>query len=107
MLNPRMMWRDVGVGLVLGWGEGSVSIEDVVRVGVILELEARVVWEVEVVLEVGTVWDVGVILKLGLALKAGVGRYGLCLRWRSIFRWDCCLSSGGFGVRRDVGDRVG
>ena len=44
MLKPRMMRRDVGVGLVLGWGEGGVSIEDVVRVGVILELEARVVW---------------------------------------------------------------
>ena len=22
-------------------------------------------------------------------------------------RWDCCLSSGGFGVRRDVGGGVG
>ena len=63
--------------------------------------------EVEVVLEVGTVWDVGVNLKLGLVLKAGVGRCGLCFRWRGNCRWDCCLISCGFGVRRDVGDRVG
>jgi len=31
-------------GQVSKCGEGGVSIEDVVRVGVILELDARVVW---------------------------------------------------------------
>jgi len=73
-------------GLVSEWEEGGVSIEDVVGVGVLLDLEAEcgLVLEVEVVLGVGTVWDVGVILKLGLVLKVRVGRCDLCLRWCGI-----------------------